>query len=194
MKHEDLSPPRAEPIATRDCLLAVDLFTTFEFDGGDRLLASLRGRARGLAEAFARARASSVPVVYANDTFGIWNGDATAIVERALGGPGGDVLRALRPRADDAFVVKPRYSAFDLTPLELVLRQLDVERLLLAGTATEMCVAQTAIDARERGYKVTVITGACASADPALEQTALAYLQSVTGSFLAESADDALDE
>lgn len=178
--------------ATADCLLAADLFTTFDFDGGERLLASLRDRAEGLVAAFAGAREQSLPIVYANDTSGIWNGDASAIVERALAGRGGDLLGTLRPQADDAFVVKPRYSALDLMPLELVLGELGVERLLLAGTSTEMCVTQTAVDARERGYRVTVITGACAAVDAATERIALAYLESVTGSFLAPTLDEAL--
>ena len=88
--------------------------------------------------------------------------------------------------------MKPRYSAFDLTPLELVLSDLGGERILLLGMATERCVAQTAIDARERGYKVTVITDACASVDPELERTALRYLADVTGTWLAASLEEAL--
>lgn len=178
----------------RDCLLAVDLFTDFSHDDGDRLLASLRERADGLVQAVEVARSRSVPVVYANDTFGVWNGDARALVRRALEGPGGDVLAQVAPRDDDAFVVKPRYSAFDLTPLELVLAEHRTERLLLVGMTTEMCVAQTAIDARERDYKVTVITDACAAIDEELEQTALRYLEAVTGTWLAPSIEQALEE
>ena len=83
--------------------------------------------------------------------------------------------------------------AFDLTPLELVLADYEAERLLLVGMATEMCVAQTAIDARERDFKVTVITDACATVDPELEQTALRYLEAVTGTFLVPSIDQALE-
>ena len=133
-----------------------------------------------------------LPVISANDSWGFWNGDATRLVQRALDGPGGEVLSTVAPRDDDAFIVKPRYSAFDLTPLELVLAELEADRLLLVGTATEMCVAQTAIDAREREYKVTVITDACASVDPELEQTALRYLTDVTGTRLAASIEEAL--
>jgi nicotinamidase-related amidase len=176
----------------RDCLLAVDLFTDFGHEDGDRLLESLRERASGLAQAVELARERSLPLIYANDSFGVWNGDSKALVRRALAGPGGDVLAEVVPRDDDAFIVKPRYSAFDLTPLELVISDLDAERLLLLGMATEMCVAQTAIDARERGYKVTVIIGACASVDPELEQTALRYLADVTGTWLAASIEEAL--
>jgi nicotinamidase-related amidase len=176
----------------RDCLLAVDLFTDFSHEDGARLLESLRERAAGLTHAVEVARDRSLPVIYANDSFGVWNGDGRGLVRRALDGPGGDVLETVAPRDDDAFIVKPRYSAFDLTPLELVLDDLQAERLLLVGTATEMCVAQTAIDARERGYKVTVITDACASVDLELEHTALRYLAEVTGTWLAPSVEEAL--
>ena len=61
------------------------------------------------------------------------------------------------------------------------LEQLGAERLVMAGTATEMCVAQSAIDARELGYKVTVLTDACASVDREMAGTALAYLERVVG-------------
>jgi nicotinamidase-related amidase len=176
----------------RDCLLAVDLFSDFSHEDGDRLLDSLRSRATGLAHAIEVARHRSVPVVYANDTHGVWNGDARELVRRALDGPGGDVLARVAPNEADAFIVKPRYSAFDLTPLELVLAEHGTERLLLVGMTTEMCVAQTAIDARERRYKVTVLTDACAPVDPELEQTALRYLEAVTGTWVVASIEQAL--
>jgi nicotinamidase-related amidase len=175
-----------------DCLLLVDVFSTFDHADGRRLLTSLRERRQGFADALAGARERALPVLFANDTFGVWDGDVRALVGRALEGPGGDVLRELEPRPGEAFLVKPRYSAFDLTPLELVLGQLEVERLLLGGIATEMCVAQTAIDARERELKVTVVTGACATVDEENERTALAYLEAITGSRLAATFEDAL--
>ena len=176
-----------------DCLLIVDVFNDFEHEDGERLLQSLRGRSQGFARALADARSSSVPVVYANDSFGVWDGDARALVERALAGPAGDALRPLTPADGDALILKPRYSAFDLTPLPLVLAELDADRLLLMGMATEMCVTQTAIDARERGFRVTVITGACATVDERLEKVALEYLVEVTGTMLASTMGDLTD-
>ena len=90
-------------------------------------------------------------------------------------------MEAIAPREGETFVVKPRYSAFDHTPLELILRELEVERLLLGGISTEGCVAQTTIDARELGFKVTVLAGACATTDERVEQVALEYLEKVAG-------------
>lgn len=171
---------------SHDCLLAVDLFADFAHEDGEQLLASMLERANGMARTWRDAREAALPVVYANDTFGDWHGNAERIVERALAGPAGPVLEPLAPHPEDAFVVKPRYSAFDSTPLEIILKQRGVDRLFVAGTTTEMCVAQTAIDARERGFEVTVVTSACATVDRALERVALDYLAGVTGSTIAD--------
>ena len=165
----------------RDCLLVVDVFSDFSHEDGDKLLGALRKRSFELRTTLREAREARTPVVFANDTSGVWDGDARRLVERALVGPGGDVLRALAPIDGEAFLVKPRYSAFDLTPLELVLSELEIEHILLMGTTTEMCVTQTAIDARERGFKVTVLVGACVPLHTPNARTALRYLNDVTG-------------
>ena len=58
------------------------------------------------------------------------------------------VIAPLAPEPGDRFVLKPRYSAFDHTALALLLQELEIERMLLIGSATEGCVVQTGIDAR----------------------------------------------
>jgi nicotinamidase-related amidase len=165
----------------RDALLLVDVLNDFEHEDGERLLSSFRERHDGMVRALGRARGEEVPVVYANDNYGVWDGDRRRLVRQALDGRGGDLLEALAPGEDDAFVVKPRYSAFDKTPLELILRELETERLLLAGASTEGCVAQTAIDARELGFKVSILAHACATVDERVEKVALDYLEAVVG-------------
>ena len=162
-------------------LLLVDVVQTFEHDDGDALLASFRARHGGFVRALRESRDAGVPVVYANDDFGRWSGDASQLVRSAVEGKGGDLVRGLAPQEHDRFVLKPRYSAFKHSPLDLLLRELGIELILLAGTATEMCIVQTAIDARDLGYKVTVLADACASVDERLERLALEYLEAVVG-------------
>jgi nicotinamidase-related amidase len=173
----------------RDALLLVDVITTFEHEDGDRLLASFRERLPGFRRALGDARGRGVPVVYANDAQGRWS-DAPALVREALDGKGADVMRELAPQADDPFFLKPRYSAFDHTALVLLLRELEVERLLLAGGATERCLVQTAIDARELDFKVTILTNACATVDEELERLSFRYAKEVAGAFLARAGTD----
>jgi len=168
----------------KDALLLVDVLNDFEHEDGERLLGSFRSRHEGFVAALSRARAGGLTVVYANDTYGDWRGDGPALIKRALEGQGGELVEAIAPDADDCFVVKPRYSAFDHTPLELILREREVERLLLAGMSTEGCVAQTAIDGRELGFKITVLAKACATIDEGIEQVALEYLEQVVGAFV----------
>ena len=168
----------------RDALLLVDVLNDFEHEDGEKLLESFRSRHDGFVAALERARADGLTVVYANDTYGDWRGNGPALVQRALEGRSGELVEAIAPDEDDCFVVKPRYSAFDHTPLELILREREVERLLLGGMSTEGCVAQTAIDGRELGFKVTVLANACATIDEGIEQVALEYLEQVVGAFV----------
>jgi nicotinamidase-related amidase len=166
----------------REILLVVDVVNDFDHEDADALLASFRARLSAMVDALDQARASRLPVVYANDPANGWDGDAPGLVRHAIEkGAGGDVVAALAPAPGDRFIFKPRYSAFDHTPLEPILRSEGVERILLAGATVEGCVVQTAIDARELGFQVTIITEACATVDEQLEEIALAYATRVGG-------------
>jgi nicotinamidase-related amidase len=78
-------------------------------------------------------------------------------------------------------LLKHRYSGFDHTALELLLEAESAERVLILGAATEGCVVQTALDAREHGLKATILADACATTDEELELTALRYAEDVGG-------------
>ena len=172
-----------------DALLLVDVINDFQHPEGPSLLESFRSRHGGLLAAIGRARVADIPIIYANDNKGVWDGDAARLVRHAIEeGLGGELVADISPQPHDRLIVKPRYSGFDHTPLVLILRELEVERLLLAGMATEGCVVQTAIDARENGFKVSVLTDACATNDEELEQVALHYLEAVVGARLETSA------
>lgn len=172
----------------RDVLVVIDVLNHFEHEEGDRLLASFRERLPGLRDALDRARAAQIPVVYVNDRHGEWGTDRAATIRIALEGRGGEELAALAPRDDEPLLLKSRYSAFDHTDLELLLGELEAERLLLAGGSTEGCIVQTGIHARELGFKVTILTAACATVDPERERVALRYAEEVAGIRLATTS------
>jgi len=185
------APRRPIVHAVRDALLLVDVIQEFRHEGAERLLESFRERQPALVAAIERARRDEIPIIYANDNHGVWDGDAGSLVARAVEkGRAPDLVETVAPREGDRFVIKPRYSAFDHTPLEVVLRELDVERILLAGTATEMCVVQTAIDAKEEGFKVTILADACATNDARMERLALEYAERIVGAFVERTSDD----
>jgi nicotinamidase-related amidase len=170
-----------------EVLLVIDVLNDFEHEDGETLLASFRERLPALREALESARRDGTRVVYVNDRHGTWVDDAPGLVRRALAGAGGDVIEAVAPRPGEPVLLKGRYSGFDHTALDLLLDELGAERLLLAGGATEACVVQTGIDAREHGYQVTVLADACATLDDEIERVALRYAEEVAGMVVARA-------
>jgi biuret amidohydrolase len=167
---------------TGKALLVVDAIDDFAHDGADALLDSFRRRAAGMEAALSGARGAGIPVVYVNDAKGRWDGDGPGHVRDAIErGRGGEVIDRLAPRPGELFFFKRRYSAFDNTPLGQVLADLGVEHVLLMGAATEGCVVQTGIDARELGLKTNILASACATVDEELERLALDYAERVAG-------------
>lgn len=173
-----MSRTRQNPPVTR-ALLLVDVIKDFEHEDGDRLLESFRKRHRRLVAVVEQARTSGTSLFYANDSGGSWGPDTSALVRRALAGKGGELVSAVAPRPEDVLVLKPRYSGFDDTPLASILREGGITQLAIAGTATEMCVFQTATDALRLGFEVSVEADACATVDEEDEALALDYLERV---------------
>lgn len=83
----------------------------------------------------------------------------------------------LDPRMDvqtaDYILDKNRYSSFYNTNLEVILRGLAVDTLIICGVTTEICVESTIRDAYFRDYKVLVPEDAVAAMDVARHQGTL---------------------
>ena len=96
---------------------------------------------------------------------------------------GHDLIDELQPRAGEPVIDKPGYSAFAHTDLELILRRRGIERLILTGVTTEVCVASTLRQAIDLGFDCLTVRDACASADPQLHAAALAMIEVEGGLF-----------
>ena len=93
----------------------------------------------------------------------------TALAEDELG---------IRP--DDYKIQKRRYSAFYGTDLEILLRGLKVDTLLLTGGLTDVCVHYTFVDGHQGDYFCRVIEDCVAGSSLAAHQAslnAMEYLQ-----------------
>lgn len=94
--------------------------------------------------------------------------------------PGTDYYSELAPVDGEFAIAKRRYSCFFGTDLEILLRGLNVDTVVLMGMMTNVCVHYTAVDAHQRDYHFHVIEDCCAGSDwdahwAAL--TAMEYLQ-----------------
>jgi nicotinamidase-related amidase len=169
------SAPDSSPVA----LLVIDMINDLEFEGGKRLLPHAEKAAGRIAALARRARASKVPVIYANDNFGRWRSDFRQVVEHCLtdGVRGQPLAELLRPQPEDYFVLKPKHSAFYATTLATLLQYLGATRLILTGINGDNCVLMTAIDAYVRDFELHVPSDCTASIVRRYNTDALAYMK-----------------
>ena len=69
---------------------------------------------------------------------------------------GVELVPPLEALPEDYVVTKSRYSAFFATDLDLILRNENVNRLVLTGTKTNVCVRAAAQDAFARNYELLI--------------------------------------
>ncbi|XGV95219.1 MAG: cysteine hydrolase family protein [Leptolyngbya sp. BL-A-14] len=93
---------------------------------------------------------------------------------------GTDFHPDLSPQDGEFTITKRRYSAFFATDLDLLLRGLKIDTLVIMGTLTDVCVHYTTVDAHQHDYFVYVIEDCCMGSDREAHQAALnaiKYLQ-----------------
>jgi nicotinamidase-related amidase len=66
----------------------------------------------------------------------------------------GKVWHELQPKDDEIVIHKPSYGAFIDTPLEMILKNLGKDTVIIVGVIANMCCSMTARQAYERGFKV----------------------------------------
>ena len=159
-------------------LLLIDFVNLFDFEGAHRLCPRAVRAARQTAAMIGRLRGRGIPVIYANDNFGRWNSDFFGLVDecKRRGGASAAIVTVLQPSRDDYAILKPRHSAFYGTPLEFLLEELKITRLILCGVAVDMCVFATAQDAHVRQFSLWVPKDCVAGFTAAHERSALAHM------------------
>lgn len=137
------------------------------------------------------ARSLGIPIVYVNDShlravdheFRLWGEHAVKNSE------GASVIDELKPTEKDFIIEKRRYSGFFETGLDLLLRELHVDTLVLTGIHTHVCVLHTAADAFFRGYNVVVIKDAVQAFTEEDHNWGLKYMEKIYGAKLMSTAE-----
>ncbi|MCL5743711.1 MAG: cysteine hydrolase [Acidobacteria bacterium] len=90
-----------------------------------------------------------------------------------LGSSGHEIIPSLRPVAGELVLDKNTASAFNSTAIELLLRNLKLQTLIMAGLMSDFCVLLTALDAADRGFNVIIANDACTTIDPGSHEAAM---------------------
>jgi nicotinamidase-related amidase len=174
--------PERAPLAEEEAsggtaLVIVDMISTWDFEGADRLAPAAAAIASAIGALKQRCIAVGVPVIFVNDNRGRWRSEFRELVRLSReNATGARIAQSLAPSDDDYSVLKPKHSVFYATPLDLLLRHLRVRRLIVTGVASDQCIVMSAAEARMRDYDVVVPADAVAAQSAERNDLALRQL------------------
>lgn len=145
---------------SRSAVLVVDVL-----GGSNEVLPVLADMVANSVAIVKAARAAGVPVIFADDAhvpgldreLELWGDHGIAGTEDAK------PAAAFEVGEGDYVIPKRRYDAFFQTDLDLTLRELGVDMLIVVGADTNICVLQTLAGAYFRAYKTIVAADATAT-------------------------------
>lgn len=150
----------------KTALLLVDL----QKEGGTSNVAGMDQILQKTALLIKKCREMNIPIIY---TRHINRGDAIGLANKeplnTLGEPlyyhdktdAIEVADLIKPEPHDIIIDKYRYSGFHESSLDLMLKGLGIEHLLIGGVLTDVCVISTVMDAYYRDYQVSLVEDIC---------------------------------
>ncbi|MBS1843580.1 MAG: cysteine hydrolase [Actinobacteria bacterium] len=168
-------------------LIVVDMLNPYDHPEAEELAERVEGALPGVEDLLRRAREADAQVVYVNDNYGDWNSSSEELARSAMNGKRPDLVEPILPIEGQSFVVKARHSTFYETPLEYLLDQMGVGRLVFCGQVTEQCILYSALDAYVRHFDVVIPTDAVAAIYDDLGDAALRLMERNMGAELVEA-------
>jgi ureidoacrylate peracid hydrolase len=87
------------------------------------------------------------------------------------------VLDQIRPLDDEILFSKTSSSVFISTNIHYILSNLGVDFLIISGLLTDQCISSAVRDACDLGYRVTLITDACATYAEDRHKTSISHIK-----------------
>lgn len=106
-----------------------------------------------------------------------WSEGGRGMQPGSTGFNSAEAPEGMKPKSGDYTIIKPRWSAFFGTELDIILRRLHVENVILIGTTTPNCIRTSAYDANALEYNVVIIEDACSSATQEIQDANIADLK-----------------
>lgn len=125
------------------------------------------------------ARKAGIPVIYVCDAhldsdpeMKLWGPHAMKGTSGAL------VVDEIKPKKGEIVLEKRVYSSFQGTGLELLLRDLNIDTVVIVGLYSDICVRHSAADAFQHGFKVSIPSD-CVSALYEEDYASIEYMKKI---------------
>ena len=190
-----------QPIIGRPALLVIDMQHDFmDRDAGCYNIGAEHTVAP-TAAVIKAMRAASLPIIWTKEAHrpsGLDKGledhpDCTFAPHTVEGTSGIEIVEPLAPGPDDLVVTKRRYSCFLGTELELLLKALQVDTLLVVGVSSDVCVHWTVGEAFQRDYHVRVVEDCVAGTTETDHQASLTIMRNLVSGGQAFQSTDMLE-
>jgi nicotinamidase-related amidase len=185
-RHRDQAPQKTG-------VIVVDMVNPYCHPEADRLASRVSEAVGGMSRLIQRADAAGAPLIYVNDNYGAWNSSVDELTEKAMEGAHPELVEPILPAGKHSFVIKARHSVFYETPLEYLLDQMGVGRLIFCGQVTEQCILYSALDAHVRHFDVVVPVDAVAAIYDHLAEAALEMMKRNLSAELSSSSECELE-
>jgi nicotinamidase-related amidase len=174
-------------IVGRPALLVIDMQRDFVEPGAPCYNVGAEHTVPRIAAAVAQMRAAGLPVIWTVEAHrpggidaGLENSDDCAFEPHTVEGTRGfEIMDELAPGPDDLVVRKRRYNCFLGTELELLLKALAVDTLLVTGVSSDVCVHWTVGEAFQRDYRVRVLEDCVAGTSEADHAASLLIMRNL---------------
>jgi nicotinamidase-related amidase len=172
----------------------IDMLNPYEHEDAEQLKESVAQIIDPLRQLIDAARQAGVLTLWVNDNHGDWSAARQELVDRAMEGSAPELVGPVAPPAGTPFVVKARHSVFYETQLEYLLRQSEIDRILLTGQVTEQCILYSALDAYVRHFQVAVPRNCVAHIHPELADAAFRMMELNMRARVSDSGPALLEE
>jgi len=173
--HRNAAQAALDP--ARSAIIVVDMINDFCKPGGKMVLPGYEVLVEPQLRVIEAARASGAPVVWVHDSHRPNLRRDREFLKRTphceANTWGTEIIDDLGARADEIHIFKPRYSSFFQTDLDLVLKDMLVDQVVVFGVVTNICVRSTVHDAFFNGYEVVVPRDCCAATGPREQESSL---------------------
>lgn len=151
----------------KTALLIIDMQNDFCLPGAPFEVFGAMNVAKKIKDALEGCRKHGLPVIH---VFRYYRADGSDVeltrydgfmkvgTSLVRGTKSAEVVDELKPIDGEYLLVKQRWSAFFQTELDLLLRRLGVDHVVVTGVQTPNCIRGTVWDANSLDYEVTVLT------------------------------------